>query len=87
MRHHIKILHKVPKLKPYVKIMSVFFLSTLLTFSLFLSNESNLIITRRALAREGDYRAPPVCACVHACVRALVCHADFSGAVAAADIW
>ena len=34
----------------------------------------NIIISRRALAREGDYEMMPVCACV----RALVSHADFS---------
>ena len=27
------------------------------------------IISRRALAREGDYEMMPVCACMHACVR------------------
>ena len=32
------------------------------------------IISRRALAREGDYEMMPVCACVCA----LVSHADFS---------
>ena len=31
-----------------------------------------LIISRRALAREGDYEMMPVCACVSACVRACV---------------
>ena len=31
-----------------------------------------LFISRRALAREGDYKTPPVCSCVRACVRALV---------------
>ena len=29
------------------------------------------------LPREGDYEMMPVCACVCACVRALVSHADF----------
>ena len=33
----------------------------------------NIIISRRALAREGDYEMMPVCACVRACVRACVC--------------
>ena len=28
-----------------------------------------LIISRRALAREGDYEMMPVCACVRVCVR------------------
>ena len=31
-----------------------------------------LIISRRALAREGDYEMMSVCACVRACVRWLV---------------
>ena len=30
------------------------------------------IISRRALAREGDYEMMPVCACVRACVRVCV---------------
>ena len=38
----------------------------------------SFIISRRALAREGDYEMMPVCACVRACVRALVSHADSS---------
>ena len=29
----------------------------------------HIIISRRALAREGDYEMMPVCACVRACVR------------------
>ena len=29
----------------------------------------SLVISRQALAREGDYEMMPVCACVHACVR------------------
>ena len=28
-----------------------------------------IFISRRALAREGDYKMMPVCACVRACVR------------------
>ena len=36
------------------------------------------IISRRALAREGDYKMHPVRGWVGGCVRALVCHADFS---------
>ena len=32
-----------------------------------------LVISRRALAREGDYEMMPVCACVRVCVRACVC--------------
>ena len=35
-------------------------------------------ISRRALAREGDYEMMSVCACVRACVCVLVSHADFS---------
>ena len=38
-----------------------------------LKNKKNslltLIISRRALAREGDYEMMPVCACVRVCVR------------------
>ena len=30
------------------------------------------IISRRALAREGDYEMMPVCACVRLCVRACI---------------
>ena len=44
-----------------------------------------IIISRRALAREGDYEMMPVCACVRACVRALVSHADFSKTTTATD--
>ena len=48
-----------------------------------------IFISRRALAREGDYEMMPVCACVRACVcacvRALVSHADFSKTTAATD--
>ena len=40
-----------------------------------------LIISRRALAREGDYEMMSVCACV----RALVSHADFSKTTTATD--
>ena len=32
----------------------------------------HLVISRRALAREGDYEMMPVCACVRACVRVCV---------------
>ena len=39
------------------------------------------IISRRALAREGDYKMMSVCACV----RALVSHADFSKTTTATD--
>ena len=39
-----------------------------------------LVISRRALAQEGDYEMMPVCVCVRVCVRALVSHADFSKA-------
>ena len=31
-----------------------------------------LVISRRALAREGDYEMMPVCSCVRACVRVCV---------------
>ena len=44
-----------------------------------------LVISRRALAREGDYEMMSVCACVRACVRALVSHADFSKTTTATD--
>ena len=40
-----------------------------------------LIISRRALAQEGDYEMMPVCACVCA----LVSHADFSKTTATTD--
>ena len=40
-----------------------------------------IFISRRALAREGDYEMMPVCACV----RALVSHADFSKTTTATD--
>ena len=46
---------------------------------------NSLIISRRALAREGDYEMMSVCACVRACVRALVSHADFSKTTTATD--
>ena len=39
------------------------------------------IISRRALAREGDYEMMSVCACV----RALVSHTDFSKTTTATD--
>ena len=42
-----------------------------------------IIISRRALAREGDYEMMPVC--VRACMRALVSHADFSKTTTATD--
>ena len=44
-----------------------------------------LIISRRALAREGDYEMMSVCACVRAYVRALVSHADSSKTTTATD--
>ena len=40
-----------------------------------------IIISRRALARGGDYEMMPVCACV----RVLVSHADFSKTATATD--
>ena len=40
-----------------------------------------LVISRRALAREGDYEMMSVCACV----RALVSHADFSKTATSTD--
>ena len=40
--------------------------------SIFCSLYLSFIISRRALAREGDYEMMPVCACMRACVRALV---------------
>ena len=43
------------------------------------------IISRRALAREGDYAMMPVCVCVRACVRVLVSHADSSKTTTATD--
>ena len=54
---------------------------------------SKFFISRRALAREGDYEMMPVCACVcvcvrvcmRACVRALVSHADSSKTTTATD--
>ena len=44
---------------------------------------SDFFISRRALAREGDYKMHPVCAWVRVC--ALVCHADFSKTATATD--
>ena len=44
-----------------------------------------IIISRRALARKGDYEMMSVCACVRACVRVLVSHADFSKTTTATD--
>ena len=32
-------------------------------------SDHKIIISRRALAREGDYEMMPVCACVRVCVR------------------
>ena len=46
---------------------------------------NSTVISRRALAREGDYEMMPVCACVRACVRALVSHADSSKTTTATD--
>ena len=46
---------------------------------------TDFIISRRALAREGDYEMMPVCACVRACMRALVSHADSSKTTTATD--
>ena len=40
-----------------------------------------LVISRRALGREGDYKMHPVCACMCA----LVCHAGFSKTATATD--
>ena len=45
----------------------------------------DIFISRLALAREGDYEMMPVCACVRACVRALVSHADSSKTTTATD--
>ena len=36
------------------------------------ASRCTLVISRRALAREGDYEMMPVCACVRACVRVCV---------------
>ena len=47
----------------------------------------NIFISRRALAREGDYKMMSVCACVRVCVRALVSHADFSKTTTATDFF
>ena len=47
-------------------------------YALFIIFSTSIIISRWALAREGDYEMMSVCACVRACVRALVSHADFS---------
>ena len=44
-----------------------------------------VIISRRALAREGNYEMMSVCACVRECVCALVSHADFSKTTTATD--
>ena len=44
-----------------------------------------VFISRRALAREGDYEMMPVYACVRACVRALVSHADSSKTTTTTD--
>ena len=45
----------------------------------------SLVTSRQALAREGDYEMMPVCACVRACVRAMVSHADSSKTTTATD--
>ena len=47
----------------------------------FLPYISFIIISHRALAREGDYKIHHVCACV----RVLVCHTDFSKTTTATD--
>ena len=44
-----------------------------------------LFISRWALAREGDCEMMSVCACLSACMRALVSHADFSETATATD--
>ena len=49
--------------------------------SVFFASQEIIIISRRALAREGDYEMMSVCACV----RALVSHADFSKTTTATD--
>ena len=46
-----------------------------------LSHTVGIFISRRALAREGDYEMMSVCVCV----RALVSHADFSKTTTATD--
>ena len=49
---------------------------------------TSLVISRQALAREGDYEMMPLCACVRlacVCVRALVSHANFSKTTTATD--
>ena len=48
-------------------------------------NFNEFIISRRALALEGDYEMMSVRACVRACVCALVSHADFSKTTTATD--
>ena len=48
------------------------------------SCEPPIIISRRALAREGHYEMMSVF-CVRACVCALVSHADFSKTATATD--
>ena len=44
---------------------------------------SNVFISRRALAREGDYNLHHVCAYVRACV----CHAVFSETTTVTHFW
>ena len=61
------------------------FYSHLLSTGRPISSYKFFFISRRALAREGDYEMMPVCACVRACVRALVSHADSSKTTTATD--
>ena len=61
----------------------LFFLIT--TYFTINNKMAMFIISRQALAREGDYEMMPVCACVRACVRALVSHADSSKTTTATD--
>ena len=48
-------------------------------------DKPGIFISRRAIAREGDYKMHLVHACVCALVCALVCHADFSKTATATD--
>ena len=43
----------------------------------------SFVISRQALAREGDYEMMPVCACLRVCVS----HADFSKTTTATDFF